>query len=372
MTSNGSATYTYDAENHLLTAAGYTYSYDGDGNRVEKSNGSTGTIYWRDASGETIDEGNLSDTMQEEYIFFGGNRVVRWDVPTGHRHYYFSDKLGSADVVTSDAGVIQDESDYYPYGGEIQITNTYTNTYKFTGKERDTESGLDEFGARYYASSLGRFTIPDWADKPTDVPYAHFGNPQSLNLYSYVQNNPTTVGDPDGHADDEDPEQEVWENRQEDARMEKAAARADAQEEHDEEIKDAQPEQSIATNNNDDPVTGICYVDTPTHGRAAADVQNFLFPPDKFSSEPPQLKAGKEAHQNEEVRPGEKAEVRTPSGKRMDRYDEKNAHIREIKPDNARGERSGHKQLQNYKEEMDKHTGRDHTTELTKYKHPKT
>jgi RHS repeat-associated protein len=71
--------------------------------------------------------------------------------------------------------------------------------HKFTGKERDSESGLDEFGARYYGSSLGRFMTPDWAAKPTDVPYANFGNPQSLNLYSYVQNNPTTVGDPDGH-----------------------------------------------------------------------------------------------------------------------------------------------------------------------------
>src|SRR5580658_109838 len=70
---------------------------------------------------------------------------------------------------------------------------------KFTGKERDSESGLDMFGARYYGSSLGRFMTPDWAAAPTDVPYAHFGNPQSLNLYSYVQNNPTTVGDPDGH-----------------------------------------------------------------------------------------------------------------------------------------------------------------------------
>jgi RHS repeat-associated protein len=71
--------------------------------------------------------------------------------------------------------------------------------YKFTGKERDTESGLDEFGARYYASTMGRFMIPDWAAKPTNVPYASFGNPQSLNLYSYVNNNPTTTRDPDGH-----------------------------------------------------------------------------------------------------------------------------------------------------------------------------
>jgi hypothetical protein len=41
---------------------------------------------------------------------------------------------------------------------------------------------------------------PDWAAKPIAVPYAHYGNPQSLNLYAYVENNPTTVGDPDGHA----------------------------------------------------------------------------------------------------------------------------------------------------------------------------
>jgi RHS repeat-associated protein len=73
-------------------------------------------------------------------------------------------------------------------------------TYKFTGKERDSESGNDFFGARYYTSTMGRFMTPDWATKPTAVPYAHYGNPQSLNLYSYVNNNPTTTGDLDGHC----------------------------------------------------------------------------------------------------------------------------------------------------------------------------
>jgi len=72
--------------------------------------------------------------------------------------------------------------------------------YKFTGKERDAESGLDMFGARYYGSSLGRFMTPDWAAKPAAVPYAVFGNPQSLNLYSYVGNNPLAHADPDGHC----------------------------------------------------------------------------------------------------------------------------------------------------------------------------
>lgn len=72
--------------------------------------------------------------------------------------------------------------------------------YKFTGKERDSESGLDMFGARYYGSSLGRFMTPDWAAKATAVPYAMFGDPQTLNLYGYVRNNPLSHADVDGHC----------------------------------------------------------------------------------------------------------------------------------------------------------------------------
>jgi len=73
------------------------------------------------------------------------------------------------------------------------------STPKFTGKERDTESGLDNFGARYFASTMGRFMSPDWAARPTTVPYAVFGDPQSLNLYNYVRNDPVSRVDPDGH-----------------------------------------------------------------------------------------------------------------------------------------------------------------------------
>ena len=58
-------------------------------------------------------------------------------------HYYFSDHLGSTSVITDSTGsTIRQESDYYPYGGEIPVTSGDTNTYKFTGKERDAESGL--------------------------------------------------------------------------------------------------------------------------------------------------------------------------------------------------------------------------------------
>jgi len=63
--------------------------------------------------------------------------------------------------------------------------------YHFTGKERDSESGLDNFGARYDASSMGRFMTPD----PLG---GHLTDPQTLNKYAYVRNNPVTLTDPTG------------------------------------------------------------------------------------------------------------------------------------------------------------------------------
>src|SRR5271170_6151286 len=72
---------------------------------------------------------------------------------------------------------------------------------RYTGKERDSESGNDYFGARYYASTMGRWTSPDWSESPTSIPYASLPYPQSLNLYSYVQNNPLSKTDPNGHCD---------------------------------------------------------------------------------------------------------------------------------------------------------------------------
>src|SRR5580658_8042057 len=66
--------------------------------------------------------------------------------------------------------------------------------YHFTGKERDTESGNDYFGARYYASSMGRFMSPD----PSGLEYADATNPQGLNLYAYVLNNSLIFIDPTG------------------------------------------------------------------------------------------------------------------------------------------------------------------------------
>jgi len=81
------------------------------------------------------------------------------------------------------------------------VTSVRFWRHRSTGKERDTESGNDYFGARYYASSMGRFLSPDWSAKAEPVPYAKLDNPQSLNLYAYVRNNPLIRIDADGHTD---------------------------------------------------------------------------------------------------------------------------------------------------------------------------
>jgi len=148
-----------------------------------------------------VGESDLTGSLKSEYVFFGGERVARRDLPGGTVAYYFSDHLKTASVITNAAGTITEDEDYYPWGGELQFVNSDSNHYKFTGKERDAETGLDYFGARYYGNWLGRWMSPDWAAKPEAVPYSDLGDPQSLNLYSYVRNVPTSRADPDGHED---------------------------------------------------------------------------------------------------------------------------------------------------------------------------
>jgi RHS repeat-associated protein len=194
---DGGLALSYDQENRISGTGGYTYTYDADGNRVKKTNGTTGTIYWYMTLG-IVAESDLSGALKSEYVFFDGERVARRDLPAGSVAYYFSDHLKTASVITDSLGNIKSESDYYPWGGELQFVANDSNHYKFTGKERD-ETGLDYFGARYYSNGLARFITPDWSSTPIPVPYADFADPQSLNQYSYVRNVPTSRVDADGH-----------------------------------------------------------------------------------------------------------------------------------------------------------------------------
>lgn len=183
---------TFDPENRLSSAGGFTYVYDADSNRVEKTNGTTGTIYWYMSSG-VIAESDLSGNIQSEYVFLNGQRIARRDVPSNTVSYYLSDRLNSATVITDSSGNIVAESEYYPWGGERQITNGDSNHYKFTGLEHDSESNLEHAQLRQLSSAPGRWITPDPFDGSMNL-----ADPQTLNRYSYVGNNPLNLTDPSG------------------------------------------------------------------------------------------------------------------------------------------------------------------------------
>ena len=187
----------YDAENRQVsyTKAGATttYSYDGDGRRVKKVVGNVTTIFVYNALGQLIAE-YTNDTVPP----VGG----------GGTSYLTSDHLGSTRVVMkSDGTTVKARYDYLPFGEEIPTSiggrssvagygGGDSTKQKFTQKERDTESGLDYFLARYYSSAEGRFTSVDLAGP--DIT-----NPQTLNKYRYGLNNPLRYVDPNGAQEKE-------------------------------------------------------------------------------------------------------------------------------------------------------------------------
>jgi RHS repeat-associated protein len=196
VTADGSFTYAWNAESEMKTAAGVTYAYDGLGNRVSKSNGK---LYWYGMGSAVLDESDLSGNITNEYVYFGGQRVARRDA-SGNLYYYVEDMLGTSRALTTANGTVCYDADFYPFGGErTPLVNTCPQNFKFNGKERDPETGLDDFGARYFSSSFGRWLSPDWSAIPAPVPYANLTNPQTLNLYQFVGDNPETFSDLDGH-----------------------------------------------------------------------------------------------------------------------------------------------------------------------------
>jgi len=142
-----------------------------------------------------------------EYVYFGGKRIAMLPAGGSPQHYV-EDFLGSSGVVTQSNGVVCYDADFTPFGGELSYTNTCPaqNNYKFEGKERDTETGNDDFGARYYTWRFGRWLSADWSSVPVAVPYANLTNPQTLNLYAMVADDPESFADLDGHEAEGGPE----------------------------------------------------------------------------------------------------------------------------------------------------------------------
>lgn len=248
MTSDGENGYLYDAEGRVCAVQSSPlpgassivgYLYDGDGNRVAKGTLTNCTSlsncscdptsngfkfmenYVLGAGGEELTMLDGNNNWQRTNIFVGGKLIGTYDLVTNPGssaqipwlHFHFEDPLGSRRMqVSGMLNLGQPETDFQslPYGDQLAVLAdpnadpiapiSDSSPLHFTGKERDTESGNDYFGARYYISTMGRFMSPDWSVQEEPVPYAKLDDPQSLNLYSYVENNPLARTDPDGHC----------------------------------------------------------------------------------------------------------------------------------------------------------------------------
>ncbi|MCK4764118.1 MAG: RHS repeat-associated core domain-containing protein [Candidatus Aminicenantes bacterium] len=155
----------------------------------------TNTYYIWSFDGKLMAEYDHSGICVKEYIYFGNKLVAEYLPVEGKYYYHLGDQINSTRIVTDDAGSVVYSAAHGPFG-DVQKTwvNTYDPKQKFSGKERETYSDLDYFGARYYDSHSYRFVSVD----PIRNRDAAIANPQLWNLYTYCRNNPITYLDPDG------------------------------------------------------------------------------------------------------------------------------------------------------------------------------
>ncbi len=249
VTGSNTEAYSYDANgnrtsggnvagvnNQLTTDGVYNYQYDGEGNRTKRTNIVTHavdlyswdyrnrltTLQSKNAAGVVtqtvsyeydIDDQRVKRTingvvenyyLDGEQIAFvtdgGGNEtfhyldgtnideVLAQDTPTGMM-WSLSDRLGTVDALTDASGVVVDKRTFNSFGRVLSETNPLVQfRYGYTGRERDLESGLEYYRARYYDSANGRFISVDPAG---------FGA-EDTNLYRYVGNSSTMYTDPSG------------------------------------------------------------------------------------------------------------------------------------------------------------------------------
>jgi RHS repeat-associated protein len=235
VTNDGVNSYAYDGEgrlcavkNDVVGGTPHEYLYDATGMRVavgtlnawppycitppSNAAGNSFTVmingisytftlvkqYLLDKNGNQATELDGSGNWVHSNVWIGGHTLATYDARG--LHFHLTDPLGSRRVQMSSAGVVEEYCWSLPFGESLSCVQTGLSSandateHHFTGKERDTESGLDYFGARYYASTMGRFLSPD----PSGLEYADPTTPQSLNLYAYVRNNPLNNIDPSG------------------------------------------------------------------------------------------------------------------------------------------------------------------------------
>jgi RHS repeat-associated protein len=209
LVSDGHTTYTWDYANRMsqasTTSKVLTYAYDHAGQRTKYATGATTTY----SVNKFFDKTNSIPT---ERIYIG-NQLISIVTNTGASadlKYVHTDHLGSTQVVTAVTDTIKEVSDHYPYGAiRFDTTNGHNERNKFTGYEYDADTTLSYAGARYQDGRVGRFVSQDPVFHSvgnnnelkgrTKLDLASYlTDPQGLNSYSYVRNNPLKMVDQNG------------------------------------------------------------------------------------------------------------------------------------------------------------------------------
>ncbi len=186
-----------------VLASAYVYNETGWRTRKTETNwdGSATAVvddieYWYGAGTDALIEHDYVKNTDCAYFMLGSKKAARVERKMGAGQetveYYHSDILGSSSQASNLAGNVVQESHYKPYGEILSQTGNSTNRYGFTGKERDAQSGLQYFGARYYDQRTGRW----WGKDPV---VGNTGSILSQNRFLYCENNPIKWIDVDGN-----------------------------------------------------------------------------------------------------------------------------------------------------------------------------
>ena len=188
MTRDGTDTVAYDYRGLTTGYGSARYLMDPDRRRVKKTVGTAVTYYLR-GPGDNVLAEYIGQSLSAKYVYAGSRRIAR--IAGDSASYYLADHLGSTRSLVGDEGIVTAAYDYWPYGKVLASSGTGSTHFRFTGHERDAESGLDYMPARSYAYEVGRFLRPDPMQDAR--PW--------ISPYSYAQNNPLIRVDPTGLLD---------------------------------------------------------------------------------------------------------------------------------------------------------------------------
>ncbi len=187
VTADGSHTYSYDAENRLISVDGGStaaHVYNAAGRRVRKTTSSAGSVdFLYDLGGHEVAEVGPGGVFNRGELYAGSRHLATYTAgQSGSTFFTHSDWLGTERARTDVSGALAESCTSLPFGDALTCSSADISPMHFTGDEHDSETSLDHTWFRQYSSQFGRWTSPDRLR-------GSLLNPQSLNRYTYVANN---------------------------------------------------------------------------------------------------------------------------------------------------------------------------------------